>query len=117
VKYRNMLEMNTDPAPPQTAKTAAEVIAEGKVIVFFNHTGEAPELRSKKFKLGISYNFQYVTEFLRKQLKFTDNQPLCLFVQRSFQPTPDQSIEDLVKCFLGTNGVLTINYSLSPAWG
>jgi ubiquitin-like protein ATG12 len=88
----------------------AEIIAEGKVVIVFQATGDAPELRQKKFKLSVTATFQNVIDFLRKQLKMTDSpQPLvffctiffsriqCLFINRTFQPTPDQPVEDLVR--------------------
>jgi ubiquitin-like protein ATG12 len=85
------------------------------VVIFFKHTGNAPELKQKKFKLTATTPFQTVIDFLRKQLKFTATEPLVcdhiyaeyrpcdtdraqyLFVNASFQPSPDEIVSDLFK--------------------
>jgi ubiquitin-like protein ATG12 len=88
----------------------------GKVVIFFKHTGNAPELRQKKFKLMATASFQSVIDFLRKQLKCKPTDPLFLFVNASFQPSPDEIVADLFKCF-HINGKLIVNYATTPAWG
>jgi ubiquitin-like protein ATG12 len=97
-------------------KSAEEYMADGKVVIFFKHTGNAPELKQKKFKLTATTTFQTVIDFLRKQLKFGASDPLYLFINASFQPSPDESVADLFKCF-HNNGKLVINYANTAAWG
>jgi hypothetical protein len=41
----------------------------GKIIVMFKNIGNAPQLKQKKFKLSTKVKFQYVIDFLRKQVK------------------------------------------------
>jgi len=49
------------------------------VVVMFKRVGNAPMLKQKKFKLSSKVKFQYVVDFLRKQLRYTNNEPLVSF--------------------------------------
>jgi len=110
-----MTETPTDSPQPQPKHSEAH-ITNGKVIILFRPTGSAPELKQSKFKLSASANFQNVIDFLRKQLRFNPGHPLFLFINRSFQPAPDEIVSDLFKCF-HSDGKLVISYCSTPAWG
>eukprot|EP00966_Prymnesium_polylepis_P298869 6906137-Prymnesium_polylepis.2 len=40
-----------------------------------------------------------------------------LYCNQSFAPAPDATIGDVALCFHSNDGVLILNYCLSPAWG
>lgn len=80
-----------------------------QVIIFFKAVGAAPVMKQKKFKLKSSVSFQSVVDFLRKQvillfkllflfqLRSQPGDSLFLFINRSFQPSPEESVSDLFK--------------------
>ena len=39
-----------------------------------------------------------------------------LFVNCTFQPSPDETVADLFKCFQ-SDGKLVVNYATTAAWG
>ncbi|EFA79703.1 autophagy protein 12 [Heterostelium album PN500] len=100
-------------SPTQSTSTTA---VKDSVIIYFKNAGSAPALKQKKFKLQSTINFQAVIDNLRKQLKMKPNEPLFLFVNQVFQPSPDECLGELFKCF-SYNDQLVINYSNAPAWG
>eukprot|EP01097_Dermamoeba_algensis_P006314 TRINITY_DN3952_c0_g1_i1.p1 TRINITY_DN3952_c0_g1~~TRINITY_DN3952_c0_g1_i1.p1 ORF type:complete len:106 (-),score=14.06 TRINITY_DN3952_c0_g1_i1:122-439(-) len=102
-----------------TATTTAnpeDYMRDGKVVLLFQNTGSAPPIKPTKFKLSISANFQNVVDFLRKQLQYSQNDPFFIFINSTFQPNPEETVANLFKCF-HVNGILIINYCLTPAWG
>lgn len=40
-----------------------------------------------------------------------------LYCHTAFAPPPDELVGDLASCFCDAQGVLVLNYSLTPAWG
>jgi len=105
--------MGASAGPP---KTTADYLKDGKVIILFKSTGNAPALKQTKFKLGIENSASVVISFLRKQLKLAAADPLFIFVNSTFQPSPDDVVSELFKCF-HQNGKLVINYATTQAWG
>ncbi|KAI9481107.1 MAG: ubiquitin-like autophagy protein Apg12-domain-containing protein [Benjaminiella poitrasii] len=87
-----------------------------KVIVIFRAIGNAPILKQKVFKLTASNKFQTVIQFLRKELRYQGSDPLFLYINSAFSPSPDETVADLHKCF-NTDGHLIINYCTTAAWG
>ncbi|CAO3669043.1 unnamed protein product [Rhizopus stolonifer] len=87
-----------------------------KVIVIFQSIGNAPILKQKIFKLSASSKFQFVIQFLRKELRYKGSDPLFLYVNSAFSPSPDETIANLHKCF-NTDNHLIINYCTTAAWG
>lgn len=69
-----------------------------------------------RFKLSTKVRFQYVQDFLRKQLRFKADEPLFLFINATFQPHPEETVEDLFRCF-HDGGKLVVNYCTQAAWG
>jgi ubiquitin-like protein ATG12 len=98
-----------------------------KIKVHFVPVGNAPLLKKSKFLMSSSDEFAAASSFLRKLLKLDVNhddgnnhdmqqqQPLFLYIH-SFEPSPDQSMSDLMDCF-GVRGELVLRYSLMEAWG
>ncbi|KAF2075076.1 hypothetical protein CYY_003643 [Polysphondylium violaceum] len=104
----------TQPSSP-TPQTRSNIVQD-KLVVYFKNAGGAAALKQKKFKLQSNLSFQNVTEKLRTQLKLKSNESLFLFVNQVFQPSPDETLGELFKCF-SHNDQLIINYSDLPAWG
>ncbi|GAA5994152.1 hypothetical protein JCM11641_001039 [Rhodosporidiobolus odoratus] len=97
--------------PYQTADTSV------KVVVRFKATGNAPILKQTVYKLAGSHKFERVIAFLRKELGSKPSEALFLYINSSFSPAPDDTVANLTKCFGGTDGVLTVHYSSTQAWG
>ncbi|KAG2209955.1 hypothetical protein INT47_003390 [Mucor saturninus] len=87
-----------------------------KVVVVFQAIGNAPILKQKVYKLTASYKFQTVIQFLRKELRYQGADPLFLYINSAFAPSPDETVSNLYKCF-NTDGHLIINYCTTAAWG
>jgi len=94
----------------------AVISKDSKVVVMFRATGNAPILKQVKFKISAHFTFQSVADFLRRQLKFNQNETLVLFCNSAFSPAPDALVADLAQCF-HVDGCLVINYALTAAWG
>eukprot|EP00301_Raphidiophrys_heterophryoidea_P021772 c609_g1_i1.p1 GENE.c609_g1_i1~~c609_g1_i1.p1 ORF type:complete len:150 (+),score=32.29 c609_g1_i1:44-451(+) len=92
------------------------VIKDGKVVIMFRATGNAPILRQQKFKISASESFQAVGDFLRRQLRMKNTDSLFLFCNSGFSPAPDAVVGDLAQCF-HLEGCLVVNYCLTAAWG
>lgn len=98
-----------------------------KIIVSFKATGSAPVLKVSKFRVKREgTTFDYITSFLRRQLSggfgksaATPQHPpsLFLYLNSSFSPRPDETLENLYRCFATSDGQLLISYSLVEAWG
>ena len=86
------------------------------VIVLFKATGNTPILKQNKFKISAGQRFQYLIDFLRRQLKLCSDEQLFLYVNSAFAPAPDEALESLFRCFNSDN-MLVINYCLNVAWG
>ena len=85
-------------------------------MVLFKNAGNAPVLKQKKFKLSVDVKFQYVISFLRKQLHLKPDDGLFLFVNATFAPHAEETVEYLFRCF-HDSGRLTVSYCTQPAWG
>ena len=119
--------------------SSASAVKDGKVIVNFKHTGDAPILRTAKFKVPADAPFHTVTALLRKALGLQAQDPLVcarpphacplprsaqprpncrqfLYCNSAFAPPPDELVSDVAECF-HVEGVLVLNYCLTPAWG
>ena len=92
------------------------VRADGKVVVHFRHTGDAPILKTSKFKLPGTAKFSTAAQMLRKHLSLPDSTPLFLYCQSAFAPPPDELLSDVASCF-HVDGVLVLNYATIQAWG
>eukprot|EP01128_Nolandella_sp_AFSM9_P010205 TRINITY_DN701_c3_g1_i1.p1 TRINITY_DN701_c3_g1~~TRINITY_DN701_c3_g1_i1.p1 ORF type:complete len:126 (+),score=26.77 TRINITY_DN701_c3_g1_i1:25-378(+) len=117
-----MAEVSAATTPPPSTTSdlvlpdASPFMSGGKVIIFFKPVGAALQLKQSKFKLKATVTFQSVIAFLRKQLKSQPGDSLFLFINRSFQPTPEAVVSDLFKCFHDKEK-LVVYYSTTPAWG
>lgn len=86
------------------------------VIVQLRATGDAPILRVNKFKIASGQTFDHIQQFLRRQVPLAPSESLFLYVNSAFCPAPDEPIANLYRCH-SVDGVLTVNYCLTQAWG
>jgi ubiquitin-like protein ATG12 len=77
----------------------------GIVQVLFKAVGNAPIMKVNKYRLAASKDFQFVIQFLRKQLSYKESQSLFTYINLAFAPAPDDCVASLFKvsdiCMLG----------------
>uniref|UniRef100_A0A6B2LSK4 Ubiquitin-like protein ATG12 n=1 Tax=Arcella intermedia TaxID=1963864 RepID=A0A6B2LSK4_9EUKA len=110
------VQAGSSPLLPQW-KDVENHLKDGKVVIQFRQAGSAPEMKQNKFKLKADATFSSIVDFLRKQIKYTEEKPLFLFVNRTFQPTPDAIVSDLFRCFHTDAKFLVVYYCETAAWG
>lgn len=86
------------------------------VKIHFKAVGGARILKRRKFKMKGDKSWSVVAQFLRKQLKLENEDPLFTYINSAFCPSPDQEVGNLYECF-SVNGELIVNYSITNAWG
>ncbi|CAN0127810.1 unnamed protein product, partial [Ectocarpus sp. 4 AP-2014] len=86
-----------------------------KVKVHFKPIANAPILRKSKFQVNSAWTCSELETSLRSMLQISDATPLFLYCNSAFEPSPDQSLSDLYKCF-NVNKELLMNYSITEAW-
>ncbi|CAN0564320.1 unnamed protein product [Ectocarpus sp. 12 AP-2014] len=86
-----------------------------KVKVHFKPIANAPILRKSKFQVNSAWTCSELEASLRSMLQISDATPLFLYCNSAFEPSPDQSLSDLYKCF-NVNKELLMNYSITEAW-
>lgn len=117
---------------------------DGKVVVQFRHTGNAPILKQQKYKVPADARFSTLATLLRSHLRLSADEPLVrrnstqnacaphrsarartfafacasqfLYCNSAFAPPPDELVSDVATCF-HVDGVLLLNYCTTPAWG
>ncbi|VDN05300.1 unnamed protein product, partial [Thelazia callipaeda] len=89
----------------------------GKVEILLKAVGDAPILKQNKWMVDESKTVAELTIFLRNYMKLSDSDSLLLFINQSFAPSPDQTLQNLKDCFASGDSKLIINYSKTPAWG
>lgn len=130
------LSGNVEITSGESASSAAAAVetsnsADGKIVVNFVAVASAPQLKKRKFRVAASQNFVTLTAFLYKQLKSVmvtaaestapasrrqGSDAIFAYICNSFMPCPDESLQSLYDVF-GADGVLTIHYCLTPAYG
>ena len=123
---RGQQEAGASSAPargPPAPDPFANAYGDAKIVVHFRHTGDAPILKQSKFKVPASAKFSVVLQLLRSHLRLPPEASLFLYCNCAFAPSPDVIVGDVAACFAskearaGGDGVLVLNYSLTPAWG
>ncbi|KAI8888109.1 autophagy protein 12, partial [Backusella circina FSU 941] len=87
-----------------------------KIIIQLKQVGNAPILKQSLFKISRTHKFQAVIQFLRRELKYQGSDPLFLYINGAFAPSPDEPLDNLYKCF-SIDGKLIVNYCTTAAWG
>lgn len=85
---------------------------QGKVEVNVKAMGSAPALRQPRFTIDGTKKFSKLTSYLKEALKV---ETLYVYCQDAFEPSPDECLADLFKCF-GSGNRLNISYSSDQAF-
>ncbi|KAF8985917.1 hypothetical protein BGZ46_000527 [Entomortierella lignicola] len=99
----------TSPAAPSTVAVNNKKKDLVKVIVHFQAIGNAPILKQKMYKITASNKFMAVITFLRKEINYGDSDPLFLYVNRAFSPSPDEVVQNLFKSSMSSDGEQDVN--------
>lgn len=87
-----------------------------KVTIRFQPIGSTTAIHPKVFKISSMQSILTVNKFLSQKLKNNERQPLHLYIQNSFLPSPDERVGDLYALF-ATNHELIISYCNTIAFG
>lgn len=98
------------------ASVQGTVTDENKVIVLFKNVGSAPIMNKRKFKLDTTKTVADTVNFLRKVLKVDIAQSIFIYINQSFAPSLDQTVDNLYNCY-GCDNKLVLHYAITPAWG
>ncbi|XP_012271668.1 autophagy protein 12-like [Orussus abietinus] len=110
-------ETNTgETNPPEAAGSQAVTKDKTKIDIFMKATGNTPIMKKKKWAVAQDQTIAKIAEFCSKYLKLDPDERLFLYINQTFAPAPDQTMKNLYDCY-GTNGILTIHYCKSQAWG
>ncbi|KAK6187587.1 hypothetical protein SNE40_005580 [Patella caerulea] len=106
--------------PDSTAKPATSsnntAPSKTKIDVLLKPAGDAPIMKKKKWAVDRNKPVCWVSEFIKKYLKFTVSDSLFLYVNQSFSPSPDTEVGVLFDSF-GSDGKLVLHYCKTQAWG
>jgi len=87
-----------------------------KITVVLCPVGGAPILKTRKWEVDCTKTVQFILTFIRKKLSLPKSDSLFVYVNQSFAPAPDQSVQNLFDCF-GSDGKLILAYCKTHAWG
>lgn len=104
-------EQRQDTSADPIRTTASEETA--KISIRFQPIGSTIAINPKVFKISSTQTIATLNKFLCKRLKQTR---LCLYIQSSFLPAPEERIGDLYNLFR-TKDELIISYCNSVAFG
>ncbi|KAI5948658.1 ATG12 [Candida theae] len=101
--------------PPLKADIAAKPVADEplRISIRFQPIGSTTAINPKVFKISSTQTVATLSKFLCKRLKQTH---LCLYIQNSFSPAPEENIGDLYSSFK-TKDELIVSYCNSVAFG
>lgn len=97
-----ILDKFTPPTPPND-----------KITLRFTPIGSTPSITPNVLKISGDRTMVVISQFISKKLK-TKN--VHLYIQNTFEPTPDELVYDLFRLFK-TNNELIISYCLQVAFG
>lgn len=90
--------------------------ANQKIEVLFKSTGNAPIMKKNKWAVNKTQDLSSTLAFIRKYLKLEKELSLFIYVNQTFAPSLDQTIENLFNCY-ESGGKLVLHYSVVQAWG
>ncbi|VDP44622.1 unnamed protein product [Soboliphyme baturini] len=107
---------DSDLPSPRSAEVCGDSGDSTKINIVLKPVGDAPIMKQRRWLVLRSRPLAWVNAFIRKYLNLDQKDSLFLYVNQSFCPSPDYTIDNLYSCF-GSDGKLIINYSISEAWG
>lgn len=105
--------------PLETTKQTSEIAGssdKSKIEVLFRHTSNAPIMKKSKWAVNSTSTVSDCIGFIRKYLKLNANLSIFLYVNQSFAPSLDQTIQNLFDCY-ETDKKLVLYYATTQAWG
>uniref|UniRef100_A0A6G1SHL6 Ubiquitin-like protein ATG12 n=1 Tax=Aceria tosichella TaxID=561515 RepID=A0A6G1SHL6_9ACAR len=91
---------------------------ETKIEIFLKNTGNAPVIKNNKTKwlVKASTKVSEVAKLLIKLLNLDSNQSIFIYVNQSFAPALDQTVQNLFDCY-ECDKKLVLYYATTQAWG
>lgn len=89
---------------------------EKKVEILLKNVGSAPIIKKSKWAVRASSTVSEISKFIVKYLKLDNSQSLFIYINQSFAPALDQTIENLFECY-ESDKKLVLYYATSQAWG
>lgn len=101
---------------PQQSKAPSP--DETKIEIFFKNTGNAPLIKSNKTKwlVKASTKVSELAKLLTKLLNLDSSQSIFIYVNQSFAPALDQTVQNLFDCY-ECDKKLVLYYATTQAWG
>lgn len=87
-----------------------------KIEVLFKSTGNAPIMKKTKWAVLKTQNVSSTIAFIRKYLKLDATTSIFVYVNQTFAPPLDQTIQNLYDCY-ESGGKLVLHYAILQAWG
>lgn len=104
------------PAIPSSAPATPKADKTPKITVVLCPVGGAPIMRQRKWEVDCTQTIGFIASFIRKKLTLQKSDSLFFYVNQSFAPALDQSVQNLFDCF-GSDGKLILAYCRTQAWG
>lgn len=87
-----------------------------KIKVLFKHVGDAPVINKTKWAVESYRTVSDTILFLRKYLKTDPSKSIFIYVNQSFAPALDQTLQNLYDCY-ESDKKLVLHYAYTQAWG
>lgn len=92
--------------------------SQNKITVLLKPTSNAPIIKKTKWNVNASYTVFQTASFIRKFLDVDPSVSIFIYINASFAPALDQTIQNLYDCYgSDTTKQLVLYYSTTPAWG
>lgn len=104
--------METDQSAAQPTTTSND----NKIEILLKNTGNAPIMKKTKWAVRASSTVSEIARFITNYLKLDPSQSLFIYVNQSFAPSLDQTIQNLFDCY-ECDKKLVLYYATTQAWG
>lgn len=101
---------NNTEAQPKPAE------GDSKIEVLLKNVGNAKVLKKTKWFMKPTDQLSYCVSFLRKNLKLEPSESIFIYVNQTFAPALDQTIQNLYDCY-ESDKKLVLYYATIQAWG
>jgi ubiquitin-like protein ATG12 len=110
-------EAPSEPKQPQL-QSKSQSTDDPKIEIFLKNTGNAPVIKNNKVKwlVKASTKVAEVAKLLIKLLNLDSNQSIFIYVNQSFAPALDQTVQNLYDCY-ECDKKLVLYYATTQAWG
>lgn len=111
-------ETSSEQQQQQPQQSKAPSPDESKIEIFLKNTGNAPVIKNNKTKWLVksSTKVAEVAKLLIKLLNLDASQSVFIYVNQSFAPALDQTVQNLFDCY-ECDKKLVLYYATLQAWG